>query len=116
MANAMSVERTRVTAPRKFTINTMNLRGASSVAAAIVAEELVGAAQSGDPASTPPQQIPSRQSERFLADFEASTLQADCAKGFFAAQAVLHLFFGSHLLIGPKLFIQLPLDLFLSEQ
>jgi hypothetical protein len=61
------------------------------------------------------EEFPAARANDFLADFEASTLQADCAKGFFAAQAALHLLFGSHLLIGPKLFIQLPVDLFLSE-
>jgi hypothetical protein len=60
--------------------------------------------------------FPAARANDFLADFEASTLQADCAKGFIAAHPVLHLFFGGHLLIGAKLLIQLPVDLFLLEQ
>src|SRR5207253_3058806 len=60
--------------------------------------------------------FPTARANDFLADFEASTLQADCAKGFLAAHPVLHLLFGGHLLIGAKLIIQLPVDLFLSEQ
>jgi hypothetical protein len=41
----------------------------------------------------------------FLTDFEASSHQADSAKGFLAGHPVLHLVFGGHLLIGAKFLI-----------
>src|SRR6476646_10203125 len=62
------------------------------------------------------ERFPAARANDFLADFEASSLQADCTKGFLASHPVLHLLFGGHLLIGAKLFIQLPVNLFLSEQ
>ena len=60
--------------------------------------------------------FPAARANDFLADFEASTLQADCAKGFCAAHPILYLFFGGHLLIGAQLLIQLPVHLLLSEE
>jgi len=60
--------------------------------------------------------FPAARANDFLADFEAPSLQAHCSKGFFTAHPVLYLLFGSHLLVGAKLLIQLPLDLFLSEE
>src|SRR5205814_849557 len=38
------------------------------------------------------QGFPAARANDFLADFEASPLQADCAKGILAAHALLHLF------------------------
>ena len=60
--------------------------------------------------------LPAARADDFLACFEASSLQPDCAKGLFAAQPSLHLLFGGHLLISAKLLIQLPVDVFFSEQ
>jgi hypothetical protein len=51
-----------------------------------------------------------------FAEFEASSLQADRAKGFLAGHPVLHLVFDGHLLVGAKLLIQVSVDLFLSEK
>src|SRR6266513_4433222 len=49
-------------------------------------------------------------------DFEASSLQTHCAKGIFAAHALLHLFPGRYLEKAAQLFVQVLFDPFLSEQ
>src|SRR5215469_1647282 len=47
--------------------------------------------------------FPAARADDFLADIEASSFQADCAKSFCAAHPAFHLLVGCHLLIGAKL-------------
>ena len=60
--------------------------------------------------------FPACRADDFLRNFETATLQAHGANGFPTAHALLHLFFGCHLLVGAELLIQLPVHLLLSEQ
>src|SRR5260370_1206171 len=60
--------------------------------------------------------FPAARTDHFLRSVDAATLQAHFAKGGHAAHPLLDLFFSCHLLVGAKLLIQLPVDLFLYEQ
>ena len=45
-----------------------------------------------------------------------SALSTFCLEAIRTTLHLFHLFFGRHLLVGAKLLIQVPVDLFLSEQ
>jgi hypothetical protein len=59
---------------------------------------------------------PAARTDHFLRGVDTATLQAHFSKGILAAHPLLNLFFGRHILVGAKLLIQVPVDLFLSEQ
>ena len=60
--------------------------------------------------------FPAGRADDFLRNFKIPPLQAHCPKSFLPSDAVPHLCLGSHFLVGAKLLIQVPVDLFLPEQ
>src|SRR5258708_6768809 len=62
------------------------------------------------------ERFPGARADDFLRKFKVAALQTHRANGFLAAPAFPHLFRRRHFQVGAQFLVQLPVDLFLSEQ